>query len=226
MESGDEAKAGDIRHQIRGHIRARSKPFETMMVQLADVLEPAQMNHVRTWMIRWPEPTVRPGENLVTVLSELNLTQKQKIAAKEIMDAARKQAEAAAGDARRKVYEQAWQKIKASVLNDEQRAKLEDIKKNGPLPSRRPPWSRLGLSPEQQSAIDETMRAAHSTAAGITDASERASVLRQARKKILDEVLTEEQRRRFDQPSSRPSSRPTSRPARRETREADNEAGQ
>jgi Spy/CpxP family protein refolding chaperone len=145
------------------------------------------------------------------------LTLEQKESAKAIMQAARTQAESATDrEAKAKIFREAVEKVKATVLTDEQRKKLQaDREGRGPDGPGGPGTGgetvadrvkdhlarlteRLSLTPAQQEAAREILKAAHEQAQGATDPEAKAKALREATEKIRATVLTDEQRKKME----------------------------
>jgi len=124
------------------------------------------------------------------VFKALKLTDEQREEMKEILDAAREQAQDVEDpQARRKIMGEAFGKVKQDVLTDKQREKLAKMWKHHA--QGRPQWGEgqgsagrgmfrsLDLTEEQREAIREIME--------------------EAREKILNEVLTAEQREKLEE---------------------------
>lgn len=63
------------------------------------------------------------------ILSKLNLTDAQQAAVKKIFEDANEQAKSAPDkEAAMKIHKDAWEKVKTTVLTDEQRTKLAELK--------------------------------------------------------------------------------------------------
>ena len=147
------------------------------------------------------------------MLERAGLTPEQKESAKAIMQAARTQAESATDrEAKAKIFREAMEKVKATVLTDEQRKKLETAREgrgpDGPDAGGETVadrvkdnlarlTERLSLTPAQQEAAREILKAAHEQAQGATDPEAKAKALREAMEKIRATVLTDEQRKKM-----------------------------
>ena len=144
------------------------------------------------------------------MLERAGLTPEQKESAKAIMQAARTQAENAADrEAKAKIFREAMEKVKTTVLTDEQRKKLETAREGrgpdagGETVAERVKdnlarlTERLSLTPAQQEAAREILKAAHEQAQGATDPEAKAKALREAMDKIRATVLTDEQRKKM-----------------------------
>jgi Spy/CpxP family protein refolding chaperone len=124
------------------------------------------------------------GPPPLRVLEQLGLSDEQKTKVREIVDAAHKAAEGKDPRERGEVIGKAWEEIVKTVLTDEQRTKMEQIRRQPPHAGPRPgpgagPFAALDLTPEQREKIRAIMDAAH--------------------RKVIEEVLTPEQRKKMEQ---------------------------
>jgi Spy/CpxP family protein refolding chaperone len=145
------------------------------------------------------KPASRPARMKV-----LNLSDEQKAAIREIVKSAREQA--AKLDTREQrvaVLKGAWAKVRAEVLNDEQRVKLDQLRaklrgarermaKSGML-------DKLGLTDQQKAAAREIITKAHEQARGAQTLDEKLRIMRDAFAKFRSDVLTDEQRQTADE---------------------------
>jgi hypothetical protein len=141
----------------------------------------------------------------------VGLSPEQKESVKAIVQAAREQAQNAPDrEAKAKIFREAMEKVKATVLTDEQRKKL-DAGREGRGPGAGGETvadrvkdhlarltERLSLTPAQQEAAREILKAAHEQAQGATDPQAKAKLLREAMEKIRATVLTDDQRKKFE----------------------------
>ena len=91
---------------------------------------------------------------------------------------------------------EAFAKIRDTVLTDEQRKKLEEMRKRfmrRPSPGGLAP-RELNLSDEQRKTIKEIIADARGRATEADSHEARREIFRAAHKKIVEEVLTDEQR--------------------------------
>jgi len=141
-------------------------------------------------------------------LERLGLTPEQREASKAILQPAREAAQKAADrEAKAKILREAMEKVKATVLTDEQRAKLGAGR--GPAAGGGESIAdrvkehlarlteRLGLTPAQQEAAREILKTAHEQMQGAADPQAKAKLLREAMEKIATTVLTDDQRKKF-----------------------------
>jgi Spy/CpxP family protein refolding chaperone len=163
---------------------------------------------------KWDEVREGAGQRLKErggeTFDRAGLSPEQKEAVKGIMQAAREQAEKAADrEAKAKIIRDATEKVRTTVLTDEQRAKLgaaregrgpgaagesiaERVKEHmGRL------TERLGLTPVQQDVAREILKAAHGEMQNAADREAKAKILREAMEKISTTVLTDDQRKKF-----------------------------
>ena len=139
------------------------------------------------------------------MLKELNLTDQQKAAVREIMKAAHDKAKAAATkDQKVAIFKAAMEKIRAEVLTDEQRAKIdqakEKIKQN--IQERLAQMHKhmakeLNLTPEQCRQIKPVMEAAREQVKAASTPEAKAAIVKDAMAKVRA-LLTPEQQTKFD----------------------------
>jgi hypothetical protein len=137
------------------------------------------------------------------------LTPEQKEAVKAIMQPAREAAEKAADrEAKAKVLREAIEKVRTTILTDDQRKKLEAVREDrGPggegIAERVKEHlarltERLGLTPVQQEAAREILKAAHGEMQNAADVQAKAKIMRDAMEKIRTTILTDDQRKKFE----------------------------
>ena len=161
---------------------------------------------------KWDEVRQSAGERAREATGEsldrAGLTPEQKEASKAILQPAREAAQKAADrEAKAKILREAMEKVKATVLTDEQRAKLGAGR--GPAAGGGESIAdrvkehlarlteRLGLTPAQQEAAREILKTAHEQMQGAADPQAKAKLLREAMEKIATTVLTDDQRKKF-----------------------------
>ncbi|MCX5653975.1 MAG: Spy/CpxP family protein refolding chaperone [Planctomycetota bacterium] len=136
------------------------------------------------------------------IAERLGLSAEQREQMKAILKAANEEAQGAADrEAKAKTYREAMEKIKSTVLNDEQRKKWEEVRKGAGDRAREHAgemFERLNLTPEQKDAVKTIMQAAREQAQGATDREAKAKILRDAVEKVKTTVLTDEQRKKLD----------------------------
>ena len=136
------------------------------------------------------------------------LTPEQKEAVKAIMQPAREAAEKAADrEAKAKIMREAIEKVRTTVLTDDQRKKLDAVREGGAggesVAERVKEHlarltERLGLTPVQQEAAMEILKAAHGEMQNAADVQAKAKIMRDAMEKIRTTILTDDQRKKFE----------------------------
>lgn len=130
--------------------------------------------------------------------AKLNLTDDQKAKIKEIMQQARKDAQAATDPAeKRKIHQAALEKVRDTVLTEEQRkqAKEQFAERHPRLAA----MGKLDLTDDQKAKIKEIMEQARKDAQAATDREAKQKIMQDARKKIHDTVLTDDQRKKLEE---------------------------
>ncbi|MDY6914190.1 MAG: Spy/CpxP family protein refolding chaperone [Planctomycetota bacterium] len=195
VKAGDEKKAEALRKKMHKLGEGRKKLHDELMKQLADVLNDEQLAEVKKCFARHRR---RFAHGLET-LQQLDLTDKQKAEVKEILDAARKKAEKLDDvEEKKKVRRAAFQKIKTKVLTDEQRKRLETMKRRAGDRAR-DAFAKLDLSDKQKAEMNEISKAAHLRAAEAETHAQRREIMRDSFRKIVEDVLTDEQREQLRQ---------------------------
>jgi Spy/CpxP family protein refolding chaperone len=126
-------------------------------------------------------------------LRQLKLTNEQRADIRKIMKDARKDAQAAKDrDAKRKIFAKARKKVFSTVLTAQQRKKVKELRrKDHPL---------YGIATDKQiDRANKIMARAHKAAVKAKTPEERRKINAAARKKIYDEVLTADQRKKLDE---------------------------
>ncbi len=126
-------------------------------------------------------------------LGQLDLTDAQKEQIKGIMKDAHEQAKASKDQkAKREIMKTALKKVHDEVFTDAQRTKAKELRrKHHPL---------AGIATdEQMDKADDIMMAAGEEIVKAKTPKERQAILKAARDKINNEVLTEEQRKKLDE---------------------------
>jgi Spy/CpxP family protein refolding chaperone len=162
---------------------------------------------------KWDELRQDVGERLRERGGEMferaGLTPEQKEAVKAIMQPAREAAEKAADrEAKAKIMREAIEKVRTTVLTDDQRKKLEAVREGGgpggeSIAERVKEHlarltERLGLTPVQQEAAMEILKAAHGEMQNAADVQAKAKIMRDAMEKIRTTILTDDQRKKFE----------------------------
>lgn len=169
-EAGENEKAKAAREKLRKLFQSRAQLRKDLLEQLGEVLTDEQMKKVKTRF----RPRVLARHRILAAIRRLDLTEEQKAQIKEILDAARAEAKEAEGP-KAKIFEAAFKKIRTEVLTDEQRKKLAQMRKH--FRPGQGPFAGLDLTDEQRQEI--------------------RAIMEKARKKIHDEVLTDEQREKL-----------------------------
>jgi transcription initiation factor TFIIIB Brf1 subunit/transcription initiation factor TFIIB len=136
------------------------------------------------------------------IAERLGLSAGQQEQMRTILKAAHEQAESSADrEAKMKVMREAMEKIKATVLNDEQRKKFDEVRENPGDRARErvaEMADRLGLTPEQKEAAKAIMQAAHELAQNASEPAAKVRIFRDAMEKVRTTVLTDDQRKKFE----------------------------
>ena len=115
--------------------------------------------------------------------------------ADEIMKAAFKEAtDVKDPKEKRKIIKAAQDKIENEILTEEQRTKLKEKRSQQRRNMRNQFLGKVGLTEEQQAKADAIMDEAMAKAKDVEDPKEHFKIMAEARKKIRDEVFTDEQR--------------------------------
>jgi periplasmic protein CpxP/Spy len=134
--------------------------------------------------------------------AKLNLTDDQKARIKEVLQQARKDAQAATDRAeKRKIVEAAREKIRTTVLTEDQRKQLgERFAANHPrLAAMGKLAKELNLTDDQKAKSKEILQQARKDAQAATDKEAKQKIMQDARKKIHDTVLTDDQRKKLEE---------------------------
>ena len=132
----------------------------------------------------------------------LGLTPDQREAARAIIKAAHEEAQKAPDrEAKANILREAFEKVKTTVLNDEQRQELAQVREGLGERIREIMGrvaERLGLTPEQKEAAKAIMQAAREEAQKAPEREAKAKILRGAFEKVKTTVLTDEQRQKLE----------------------------
>ena len=130
------------------------------------------------------------------MLGNMNLTDEQKVKAKEIMDAARIEANKAQDvETKMKIFRDAAEKVRTDVLTAEQRQQVDDLRGKLGFGG----GAQFKLTDEQKAKAKAIMDAAKADAEKATDAAAKIKILKDAFDTIKAEVLTDEQRKQADE---------------------------
>lgn len=125
-------------------------------------------------------------------------TDEQIAKADDILKAARKKAiDAKTPDEKLKILKAAREKINNEVLSEEQRDKLKDRRKQKRTKMHGLFMKKLGLSDEQQAKARNIMEKAHDKAHDAKTLADRREILKAAREKVRDEIMTDQQREKL-----------------------------
>jgi Spy/CpxP family protein refolding chaperone len=132
---------------------------------------------------------------------KLGLTPDQQGQVKAIMTAAHDQAKNATDRAERmKIYKDAFEKVKATVLTDAQRKLLEELRASPTVRAQSRMHfvgAKLGLTPDQRVAAKAILKAAHEEAVKAADKAAKVKIFKDAFDKIRTTVLTDAQRQKL-----------------------------
>jgi hypothetical protein len=188
-KAGNQDQAKALREQQAKLAESHKALLDDLFKQLGDVLTKEQMDKARPILL--PR---RPGP--MSALNLLTLDEKQQAAVKDIADAARLDADKAADPRdRERIWKDAFEKIRTTVLNDEQRNRLESLKKDRQFEG----LEKLNLSDDQKKQIADLIRQAREDAAKADKPDAKREIYKIAWKKILDEVLTADQKKQFEE---------------------------
>jgi Spy/CpxP family protein refolding chaperone len=151
-------------------------------------------------------PAAGPGEAAQArgeqMASKLGLTAEQREQMRKILRAAHEEAQNAPDrEAKAKIIREAMEKIKATILNDEQRKKWEDVRQGAGERAREhmgQMLERMVLTPEQKEAVKAIMQPAREAAEKAADREAKARIIREAIEKVKATVLTDEQRKKME----------------------------
>jgi Spy/CpxP family protein refolding chaperone len=132
---------------------------------------------------------------------KLGLTPDQRDQVKAIMTTAREQAASAPDHAAKvKIFKDAFEKVKTTVLTDAQRTKLAELRASpaGRMRGRAHfVGEKLCLTPEQRDAAKAILKTAHEDAAKVVDKAAKVKIFKDAFEKIRTTVLTDAQRQKL-----------------------------
>ena len=148
-----------------------------------------------------PKPAAAPQEKKMKGHHDdgykgLNLTDEQRTRIKEIRQQAKADAAKATDkEAKQAIFKDANEKIKNEVLTAQQRAKLEQMRKE----IRCPVLKKLNLTEEQKAKVKEIMATAREDAKKAPDKEAKKAIFKAAWEKIKNQVLTAEQRTKLEE---------------------------
>ena len=167
---------------------------EALRTSLGEVLTEEQLAKLRR-----ASGDRRGPMNPFRALRMLRLSEEQQAQVKDILQAAEAEAkEAKDPKAKRAIMDAALKKIVDTVLDAEQAKKFEEIMKGGGGPGG-PGGPRPELTEDQRAQLKGIMDEAKAAAEEAETREEKMKIFAEARKKIHETVLTEEQRTQFEQ---------------------------
>ncbi len=198
-EKARDAKTREDRQAIREEfvklMQSRRELHEKLVEQLKDILTEEQAQKLRGMFgPRGGDGPRghRPMDLFLGALRRLELTEEQKTKVRGIMEAAKEAADKAESRQEKgKAIKAALDTIREDVLTDAQRQKLTEMRQQ--FAKRHNPLAALDLTEEQTGQIEKIMADAKAAADQAETRQEKWKIHMEARKKIADEVLTEEQ---------------------------------
>ncbi len=151
------------------------------------------------WAYSQTAPSSQPchgGKFMERMTEKLNLTPDQQSKVRDILQQARADAANAPDpQAKHEVFKAAFTRIRTDVLNDQQRAEFQQMKRHWHHGHHKMMGYRaLNLTPEQQAQVKAIWQQAKADAANAPGKQARHTVFRAAKEKIDATVLTPEQR--------------------------------
>lgn len=202
QKTNDPAKLRGAREAMAKASANRLDQREALLKQLSEVLTKEQMDKVRAALPARPEAR---ADRPLAMLERLGLDDKQKERVRAILAAAGEAASKPDGEPRRKALKEALEKIRTTVLTDDQRKKLDAMKP----PAASEPASRaakgdvfaalqklretLKLTDDQKAKIDGIVKTTKENIASAKGGDAKRTALRDGWKKI-EEALTPEQK--------------------------------
>jgi len=196
-ESGDKDEMKKLAEEMKELGKERVGLAQNLEKQLADVLTKEQLAKAKQILRRGRpgRPGGRPGARLLGALRFVDLTDEQKAQVRKILaDAKAKAKDAKAPEAKGEIMKAAVEKIRTDVLTEAQRKKLAELAEKGPRRPMPDMLRGLDLTQEQQKQIREILKEAREQAGQADSREKRMEILKAARQKINEEVLTQEQR--------------------------------
>jgi Spy/CpxP family protein refolding chaperone len=198
-ENQDTEAMRELGAKFRELFEPQRTVWEDFAVKLKEVLTEEQAAKAQEMLRRRRSSGVAP----LSALRNLKLTPEQQAKVNEIIRTARaKVAEIQdPADKRKKMQqadEAAMKKIEEEVLTEEQRRQLDRYRRR--MRTERDPgrmYQGLDLSDEQQERINEILQKAATEAAQAENGQDRQEKWRAAHRKIVEEVLTDEQQRKL-----------------------------
>ena len=159
------------------------------------VLTPEQNGKIGSMLRQMRPPAGGPGRGRPP-RAQPNLTDEQKAKEKEIMTRARlESAKTEDRRARRRIVADAQRQVRQEVWTDAQRTQARQSRTR----RSRARMEQMGLSNDQITQAEKIMSEARQQARDAGNREERRQIMRDAFRKVREEVWTDEQRERFEQ---------------------------
>lgn len=187
QKSGDRQAVQGIAKELKELQTGRDAAIENLKKQLGDVLSKEQMQKALEMINR--QRGSRQGGPM-QALRQLKLSEEQNAKVKAIMDEVAVQVQKTGDEKiKRQLMDEAMEKIKATVLTEEQKQALAKA-----TPQRRQPFADMGLDEKQKSQAKTILDEAREKAKAAKTDEERRNIMQQAMQKVHETVLTEQQR--------------------------------
>ena len=207
QEAKDEEAIKAAEAKLRERIGTQGQQWRNLITELSEVLTQEQRDKARQLL---QQHASSPSARLLLALRRLNLTKEQQAKAEQILRDARAEADKVQDPKEKaKKLEQALkaavEKIRKEVLTDKQREELAKLEQQMAQWQRRGRgdgrdiFRGLDLSEEQKAKIAEMQKKARDEAAKAETPDAGREIVRAANKKIIEEVLTDEQRQKLRQ---------------------------
>jgi Spy/CpxP family protein refolding chaperone len=172
---------------------SRQELHDNLMKQLSDVLTKEQMDKLRAMPPRRPDGPRPDGPGIP--FEQLKLDEKQKAQIEEIRKQAQADAQTAPdGPARLKIWQDAMEKIRTTVLTDAQRKELKAMReKRDAFAALQELRDQLKLTDDQKTRIDLVLKDARDKLAAAKAPQEKRQAIQDGWKKIED-LLTPDQK--------------------------------
>ncbi len=189
-EEGDAETVRETREELHELTGGMREIMDNTRDQLAEVLDEDQMALLgRALGVRR-----RAAARAHHALAGLDLTDEQAEQIREIMSDARERAGDVEPAERREIMREAFEKVRDEVLTEEQREKAAAMRKRAQAFGM---FRGLDLTDGQKEKIREIMSDARERAREADDPAERRDIMREAHKRIVDDVLTDDQAEQF-----------------------------
>jgi hypothetical protein len=191
--NGDEEAAQAALAKLEEHKQFRETQKQSLLEQLGGVLDDSQMTQATELLQEhWHQQRQRRQSRVQRrnqLAESLELTDEQRAQSETIMSAAREEARNAESlEQRFEIMRQAMQNVHNEVLTDEQRTELQQLRRE------HSPLGRLDATDEQFEQAETIIQEAREQARQAETREQRREIMRTARERIRDEVLTDSQR--------------------------------